>query len=53
MIIANGLTVNLLHRKINTKKRGVCLFFVYSAEIFIYFLHLLDENAVMIYHYTV
>ncbi len=39
--------------KINTKKRGASLFFVYSAEFFVNFLHLLDENAVMIYHYTV
>ncbi|EDS00486.1 hypothetical protein EUBSIR_01654 [[Eubacterium] siraeum DSM 15702] len=40
-------------QKMNTNKRGFCLFFVYSAEIFFNFLHLLDEKAVMIYHYTV
>ena len=37
----------------NTNKRGFCLFFDYSAEIFVIVLHLLDEKAVMIYHYTV
>ena len=29
----------------NTNKRGFCLFFVYSAEIFFNFLHLLDDRT--------
>ena len=51
-----GLRISYISKKtdfFNNLKRGASLFFVYSAEFFVNFLHLLDEKAVMIYHYTV